>query len=183
MKFLTVCLAALFLLGGCSYLEQNLCPPGSSKLSRVDNLLEKGNEPAATKLLEEIVNSRNTAEGTTDQALFMLSLLELRKNDDSAFQSIRKNFARLQTEYPESRWARISWPLTEYLSRMESIKTDNRDIKKKNSSLVRENRELTQSNQQLQGTVQNLTKENRDINQRIEMLKSLDLELEKKKRR
>lgn len=183
MKFLTVYLAALIMLGGCSYLEKNLCPPGNSDLANVEYFLEKGNEPAATRLLENLVNSNNPVEGTTDEAIFLLSLLELRKHDDAGIHNIQKRLARLQAEYPNSSWTRISWPLTEYLTHMESAKTDQRSIKQKNSALVKEIRELTQSNQQLQGTVQNLTKENREINQRIEQLKSLDFELEKKKRR
>jgi DNA repair ATPase RecN len=177
-------MAALILLGGCASLKDKLCHPGNYKLAETVNQLEKGNETAATKQLEDISNSKDTVDGTTDEALFRLSLLEIRKHDDpGTMQSIQKRLAKLQTNFPSSQWSRMSWPLTEYITQMESIKTDLRNLKQKNSALSKENRELSQSNQQLQGTVQSLTKENRDINQRIEKLKSLDIELEKKNRR
>jgi DNA repair ATPase RecN len=177
-------MAVLILLGGCSSLKERLCHPGSLKLAETISQLEKGNETAATKQLQDISNSKDPLYGATDEALFRLSLLEIRKHDDpGTMQNIQKRLAKLQSEFPSSQWSRMSWPLTEYITQMEAMRADLRSIKQKNSALSKDNRELTQSNQQLQGTVQTLTKENRDINQRIEKLKSLDIELEKKNRR
>lgn len=186
MKRLAACMAAMaavILLGGCSLLRTAGVAPGQDKLAEAVRQLEKGNETAATKLLEDICTNSRPFEGITDEALFRLSLLQIRKYDDTeTMHSIQKRLATLQSDYPESQWSRMSWPLTEYITRMESLRAELRSAKQKNSSLSKDNKELNSSNQQLQSTVQNLTRENREINQRIEKLKSLDLELEKKNR-
>lgn len=186
MKRLTACMAALaaiILLGGCTLLKVAGVAPGQDKLAEAVQQLEKGNETAAAKLLENICTTGRPVEGITDEALFRLSLLQLRKNDDPEIMHvIQKRLAKLQTDYPDSQWSRMSWPLTDYITRMEVVKSELRGTRQKNSALSREIRELTTANQQLQGSVQNLTRENREINQRIEKLKSLDLELEKKNR-
>jgi len=181
---LAACIAALIILGGCTSLRDNLCYRIDSRLADVAEQLEKGNETSATKQLEDISNRKDPEDGVTDEALFRLSLLELRKYDDSkAMHTLQKRLLKLQTGYPTSQWSKMSWPLTEYVTQMESIRSELRNIKQKYNSLSKDNKELTLSNQQLQGAVQSLTKENREINQRIEKLKSLDLELEKKNRR
>lgn len=177
-------LTAIILLAGCSCTQPQIAvdEPEDDRMTEVVRLLEKGNETAADRLLEDICSTPRV-EGITDEALFRLSILQLRKYDDAKMmQGIQKKLATLQSEYPESQWSRMSWPLTEYMARQESLKSELRAIKQKNITLTRDNKELNLSNQQLQGTVQNLTKENREIIQRIEKLKSLDLELEKKNR-
>jgi hypothetical protein len=163
----------------------------SGKLSDAVYYLEKGNEPAAIKLLEEICNSKEKSEGVTDEALFRLSLLGIRRhNEPEEMQQVQKRLARLRTDYPESAWTRQALPLMEYLaenevtiSEIRTLKHRNSTLSKENSTLSKENRELVLSNQQLQGTNQTLTKENRDLSLTIEKLKSLDMELELKNRR
>ncbi|GAM11597.1 hypothetical protein OR1_03913 [Geobacter sp. OR-1] len=179
-----VCIVALLILGGCAFIKDKIGYPNDERLAEAVSFLEKGNETSAAKLLEEITNSKYSVAGITDEALFRLSLLQLRKHSDAgAMHNVQKQLTKLQTEFPESQWSRMSWPLTEYLTQTESVRSDLRSLKQKYNSVVKENKELTLSNQQLQGANQTLTKENKEINQRIEKLKSLDIELEKKNRR
>lgn len=184
MKRMIACIAIAFLLGGCAVLKDRLCGDRSGTIAEAVAYLEKGNETAAAKLLEEVVNDNERGRPGVDEALFRLSLLELRNGEEtSTVKSIQKRLARLQSEYPDSQWTRMSWPLTEYITQSESLKSELRSIRQKYSSASKETRELAADNQQLQGTIQTLTKENKELNQLIEKLKSLDLELEKKNRR
>ncbi len=187
MSRLTVSLIFLVLLGGCSTLKDKFSitvATYSGKLSDAIYYLGKGNEPAATKLFEELCNSKEKSEGVTDEALFRLSLLGIRRHDEpEEMQHVQKLLARLRTEYPESTWTHQALPLIEYLAEKEVTSSEIRTIKQRNSTLSKENKELVLSNQQLQGTNQTLTKENRELSLRIEKLKSLDMELELKNRR
>lgn len=187
MRLFIACLTVLVFLGGCSALKDKFhldLSTSSGKLSDAVYSLEKGDEPAATKLLEELCNSKGKSLGVTDEALFRLSLLGIRRhNEPEEMQQVQKRLARLRTDYPESVWTRQVLPLMEYIAEHEMTISEIHTLKQRNSSLSKENRELTLSNQQLQGTNQTLTKENRELNLRIEKLKSLDMELELKNRR
>ncbi|MBT0662694.1 hypothetical protein KI809_00120 [Geobacter pelophilus] len=184
MKRISLCIAALLLLGGCTFIKDKLGYPREDKLAEAINQLEKGNETAAKNLLVDISNSRYSVEGVTDDALFRLSLLQLRRhNEAETMQSIQKRLTKLQTNFPDSQWSRLSWPLTEYITQMESSRNELKNLKQKYNSLLKENKELSLANQQMQSANQTLTKENKEINLRIEKLKSLDIELEKKNRR
>ncbi len=187
MRRFIACLTALLFLGGCSTLKEKFSMAlgtSSGKLSDAVYYLEKGNEPAATKLLAELCNSNETSRGVTDEALFRLSLLGMRRhNEPEEMQQVQKRFARLRTEYPDSIWTRQALPLIEYLAENEVSISEIRTLKQRNSTLSKENRELVLSNQQLQGTNQTLTKDIRELSLIIEKLKSLDMELELKNRR
>jgi len=187
MRRFIACLTALVFLGGCSTLKERFSTyvaTYSGKLSDAVYYLENGNEPAAVKLLEELCNSKEKSEGVTDEALFRLSLLGIRRhNEPEGMQQVQKRLARLRTDYPNSAWTRQALPLMEYIAEKELIITEIRTLKQRNSTISKENRELALSNQQLQGTNQALTKENRELSIRIEKLKSLDMELELKNRR
>lgn len=150
------------------------------KMRDAEQALSRGDETAAIRFMEEVAEDREIDEGVTDEALFRLSLLGIRQyRDPDGMKLLRSRLDRLNNEYPKSIWTRLSWPLAEYVSDSEKSRNDLRNVKVRNSALSRENRELNLSNQQ----VQTLIKENRELQQRIEKLKSLDLELERKNRR
>jgi hypothetical protein len=180
-------LTTLLFLGGCTALKERFSVPVatySGKLSDAVYFLEKGNEPAATKILEELCNSHEKSMGVTDEALFRLSLLGLRRhNEPEEMLLLQKRLAKLRTDFPGSAWTHQALPLIEYLAEKEVAASEIRTVKQRNSTLSKENRELTLSNQQLQGTNQTLTKENKELSLIIEKLKSLDMELELKNRR
>lgn len=182
MKRFLIGLVVLMLLGGCAFRNAPpfLFQPKQAKMFDAEQALARGNEGAAVKLLEEIVEEKGDGVGGTDEALFRLSLLGIRQyRDPDGLKNVKNNLERLSAEYPSSIWTRLSWPLLEYVSDSEKTRNDLRNVKVRNSALSKENRELHLANQQIQA----LTKENRELLQRIEMLKSLDLELERKNRR
>jgi cell division protein FtsB len=191
MKRLIAGIMAGLLLGGCAgwgIFPGDRSPRG--KLNEAVNALETGNEVAASKMLEEICRAPAVA-GVTDEALFRLSMLSLRQHDNPAvMQDVRKRLERLRTEFPASTWTRLAWPFMEYLAGAEGVRSDLRTAKQRVSSLARENQELHRTNQnaareirELQETNQLLGKENRELSQRIEKMKHLELELERKGRR
>lgn len=178
---LTAGLLLLSLLCGCSLKDGSfLLSPNRLKMYEADRALAKGDENSAVRIMEGISGDPSINEGVTDEALFRLSLLGIRQySDPDGMKLVRSRLERLQLEYPSSSWSRLSWPLLEYLSESDKYRNDLRNVKMRNSALSRENRELNLANQQVQA----LIKENRELLQRIEKLKSLDLELERKNRR
>ena len=160
-------------LSGCATMQK----PGSpfygyaqeKKLASAVKLLEKGNALAATKLLTEIANGKGVP-GVTDEALFRLSMLNIRPGTEpEGMAQTYKRLERLQKEYPSSSWARTAWPLMEFLETGEELRRQNRNLKNLNQSLTKENKELHQNIKE-----QNLN---------LERLKNLDLELEQKTKR
>jgi hypothetical protein len=193
MKWLAAGFLLTTLLCGCSTTKAiTLIPttPQKYKLSKAVQSLEKGNEDAAIKLLEEVSEGKGIP-GVTDEALFRLSMLGIRRqNETDGMKQVLSRLERLRADYPSSSWTRMAWPLMEYIASVEAIKGELRTVKVKNASVARENRDLHAASQQtareireLQANNQSLAKENRELNQRIEKLKSLDLELERKIRR
>lgn len=193
MKRLAAGLLISVLLCGCSITKgvMLITPnPQKVRLDKAVQALEKGNEDAAIKLLEEVIEDKGIP-GVTDEALFRLSMLGIRRqNETDGMKLVLSKLERLRADYPSSSWTRLTWPLMEYIAGVEAIKGELRTVKVKNAAVSRENRDLHAASQQtareireLQGNNQSLAKENRELNQRIEKLKSLDLELERKIRR
>jgi len=185
MRQLVTTILLMLLLAGCSLKNMQMFSglTQKGKLSEAINAMDKGNELAATKLLEEICASENVS-GVTDEALFRLSMLGLRQyKEPEGMQLVQKRMERLRTEFPTSEWTRLAWPLMEYINSVEGVRGDLRALKLRNTALSKDNRELHLTIQQLQGTNQSLTKENKEIKERIDKLKDLDVELERKNRR
>jgi len=176
----------MLLLGGCSLKNMQMFSglTQKGKLAEAISALDKGNELAATKLLEEICASSENVSGVTDEALFRLSLLGLRQyKEPEGMQLVQKRMERLREEFPTSEWTRLAWPLMEYMNSVEGVRKDLRALKLRNTALSKDNKELHLANQQLQGANQSLTKENKEMKERIDKLKDLDVELERKNRR
>ena len=126
--------------------------------------LRAGNESAARELLGQVVEAYPLA-GVTDEALFRLSLLELRGENGSGETRAKELLDQLFRKYPASIWSRQAAPLAAYVQETVSLRARKREIRSlrnNNLSLSRDNKELRQS---------------------IERLKNLDLELEQKIRR
>ena len=126
--------------------------------------LRLGNEAAARDLLERVVDAP-PLKGVTDEALFRLSLLNLRDDGGRGEPRARALLNRLLSEFPASIWARQASPLAAYLQGAFTLRAGKRQVKElrnQNLSLNRDNKELRQT---------------------IERLKQLDMELEQKIRR
>jgi len=126
--------------------------------------LRSGNESGARDLLERVIDAP-PLKGVTDEALFRLSLLNLRDEGGRGEPRARALLNRLLSEFPASIWAKQASPLAAYLQEAFTLRAGKRQIKNlrnQNLSLSRDNKELRQS---------------------IERLKQLDLELEQKIRR
>ena len=100
--------------------------------------------------------------GVTDEALFRLALLTMKaKADRPASAQAQRLLRRLKKEYPASQWTLLAAPVTDLVNLAEEQKRQNRALRTSNQALNREMEELSQ---------------------RIEQLKHLDQELEKKSR-
>ena len=135
------------------------------KLSSAVSQLEKGNVAAAGDILSAICAERGV-EGVTDEALFRLSLLQLKATGDKDFLQSQQTLERLQKEYPKSPWSIQSALLLEMVSGANEQRRQNRSLRTQNQSLTKEN--------------QSIVKENKELRQNMERLKNLDLELEQK---
>jgi predicted Zn-dependent protease len=143
-----------------------------TSLAQAVRLYDEGKEQEAEKHLREVV-AKEREPGVTDEALFRLSLLQLKsgivKEDlDQALSRLET----LQRDYPASPWTRLAAPLVAVI---KEAQRQNREIR----LLARENRELPG----LRGQNISLLKENKELKKTIEKLKHLDVELEKKPRR
>ena len=182
MKTFFIIFIATLALSGCAGKNRNngLLYRFSQerKMSEAVKLMEAGNEAAADRLLTEITAAEGVP-GVTDEALFRLSLIHLRPGmEKDGTAQTQKKLEQLLKEYPDSGWARMAWPLTEFLTSVEDLRHQNRNLRILNLSLNRENKEQ----QHLKNLNISLTKENRELKQNIERLKHLDLELEQKTR-
>lgn len=166
----TVLLFALIISGCGSLMKISSSLPGRDTSVEERNFagalqyLRSGNESGARDLLERVIDAPPLT-GVTDEALFRLSLLNLRDEGGRGEPRARALLNRLLSEFPASVWARQASPLAAYLQEAFTLRAGNRQIKNlrnQNLSLSRDNKELRQS---------------------MERLKQLDLELEQKIRR
>lgn len=134
---------------------------GSRQLVQAEDMLREGNTAGATKVLETLV-SGPSLPGVTDEALFRLALLTLKPGlERPASGQAQQHLKRLRKEHPNSPWTHLAAPLRELINVAEDLKHQNKNLK---------------------GTNQTLGKEINDLTERIEKLKHLDQELEKKSR-
>jgi hypothetical protein len=128
------------------------------RLSRAIALQEEGKSADAEKLLVDICAGEGVP-GVTDEALFRLGLLRLDPAlPSSGIPGALHNLGRLGKEYPSSTWAPLAAQLARHLTAAEDVQQQDAKLKETNLSLTRENRELRQ---------------------RLEKLKNLELELGK----
>jgi len=166
----TVLLLAMIISGCGSLMKIASSLPGRDSSTEKRNFagalqyLRSGNEAAARDLLERVIDAPSLA-GVTDEALFRLSLLNLRDEEGRGEPRARALLNRLLREFPASIWARQASPLAAYLQEAFTLRAGKRQVKElrtQNLSLNRDNKELRQT---------------------IERLKQLDMELEQKIRR
>lgn len=128
------------------------------RLSKAKALQEGGKSADAEKLLADICAGEGVP-GVTDEALFRLSLLRLDSAvPNNGIPGALHNLARLGKEYPSSTWAPLAAQLARHLTAVGEVQQQDAKLKELNLSLTRENRELRQ---------------------RLEKLKNLELELGK----
>lgn len=162
MRRCLIAIAVVCCLAGCAGLwgQSSGFATYSSQardLSEAKRLIAKGDNEAARRLLNDVATAPGVA-GVTDEALFRLAILSLEKeNDTQAVQALK----HLQKDYPKSRWSMQAAPLADYLTRVDELKRQNKNLRNQNQTLLKENKELLQN---------------------IDKLKRLDLELEKKNR-
>jgi hypothetical protein len=158
----------------CTFLSEIPPSPDSSgspatiaqhrSLAKAVEYLQAGNELEARNLLEFLVED-SAGSGVTDEALFRLSILQLRDEGTRGIVRVQQLLARLKKEFPQSVWAHQAAPLAHYLAEVKNLRDRQRELKslrESNLSLSRDNKELRQS---------------------IEKIKNLDLELEQKIKR
>lgn len=133
----------------------------SRNLAAAKSLLESGDRPGAARSLAAITEAGNFT-GITDEALFLLALINLRPalDHDGNLQSLQL-LKRLGKEYPTSPWTAQSRRLLELLAGVEELRRQARTLKSHNQSLNNEVNELKRN---------------------IDQLKRLDQELERKRR-
>jgi hypothetical protein len=181
-------------LGGCATMTKPGAPFYSvgqkGKLDKATKLLEQGKTAAAEKLLTEISNEPGVP-GVTDEALLRLGILRLgsRVTTDSIEKS-RKELDRLAKDFPASSWTLLSLPLRDFLASANKSKQQGKKLAEQNLSLTKENKECKENSLSMAKELKNikdanvsLTKENTDLRQRVEKIKSLDLDMEKGSKR
>ncbi len=166
MSRITFIFCLLSILAGCSNWPSIKSSNPKSDLRKqlnnsIDNL-KHGQLNSSIIELENIVSAQ-AVMGLTDEALFRLSLLYLRKNSDKeGFQKSVDSLERIIKEFPYSPWTQLARPLLDTLLNYEEQRRQIRSIRLQNQTITRENKELRQS---------------------IERLKILDLELESQKKK
>lgn len=188
-----IALLTLLLLttGGCATLRSgeewlNQRFTQSRNLAGAKALLESGDRAGAAKALAAVTETGNI-QGTTDEALFLLALIELRpaSEQDSNYRSLQL-LQRLGKEFPASPWTARSRQLLELLTGNEELikelRLQARSLKNHNQSLTGEANELHRNVDQLKRQNQSLTNEIHELNRNIDQLKRLDQELEKNRR-
>lgn len=135
------------------------------KLASAVSQIEQGNLVAAASTLTELSSDKGVA-GITDEALFRLSLLQLKAVGDKDYLLSQQTLGRLHKEYPKSPWANQSAQLLDLVNAANEQRQQNRNLRSTNQQLAKEN--------------QSLVKENKELRQNMEQLKHLDLQLEQK---
>jgi hypothetical protein len=169
MKNVTASMLLAILVAGCASSPRSAGvsyrQAQGRRLAAAVALLEKGEPGEAGNLLASVC-AEPGVPGVTDEALFRLALLRLKTETED--EAARQTVERLQKEYPTSPWSRQAAPLLELLASQRELLRANSNLKSQNLSLSQEKAELTRERDELRA--------------RLEKLKNLDLELEKKSR-
>jgi hypothetical protein len=130
-------------------------------LGEAKSLLEIGYRTEAARSLSKIIEAGNYS-GITDEALFLLALLDLKpaQEHDANSRSLQL-LKRLAKDYPASSFTAQSRQLLEFLGGVDEMRGQVRNLKSQNQSL---------------------SKEVDELNRNVDQLKKLDQELEKKRR-
>lgn len=128
------------------------------KLAAAVDQMESGNGTAAADILTALCAEKGVT-GVTDEALFRLSLLQLKAAGEKDYLQSQQTLERLHKEYPKSPWTMQSVQLLDLVNAANEQRRQNRNLR---------------TNNQL------LTKENKELRQNLEQLKNLDLQLEQK---
>jgi hypothetical protein len=148
--------------------------PQAKRLSQAVELLGKGQVSAASRLLASVANGPRVP-GVSDEALFRLALLSLRRGPEKAPARGLQLLKRLKREYPRSPWTTQAGPLIEVLGTVDELRRHNRNLATANQGLAAEREELKRKVEELDGRVKQLSGN-------LEELKKLDMELEQKVR-
>jgi hypothetical protein len=187
-KFILIIL--LIGMSGCVSLTKPGAPfygmGQKSKLDKATMLQNQGKTADAVTLLTEITEDPGVS-GVTDEALFRLGILRLSSGfEANNLEQGKKDLGRLAKDYPASSWNLLALPLTEFLALSDKALRQGKKLTQQNLSLTKENKELKENNLSMARELKNvkesnvsLSKENAELRQRVEKLKSLDLDMEK----
>lgn len=173
MKQMTGCLLLAIAVSSCASPRPPAGMPYSEiqaeKLTAAVRALEAGDATEAGNILATICEEA-PVPGVTDEALFQLALLRLRLGaEKDEPDSARPMLERLREEYPASVWTRQAAALLGLLDSRIALLRANHDLRIRNLSLSSENAELS--------------REGKELLERLERLKSLDVELDQRSRR
>ena len=178
MKWLTViCFLSLVF---CSCAVQNnhsdLKLNHTAQFNSVVQLIEKKNIAEAEKELESIL-SGPPSQGVSDEALYRLGLIRL--GDNNGDEQIQKSLQLLQLlvkVFPSSQWTYMAKPVIELVNNEENLKKQIKNLKGLIAAQAKENNDLKIQKSSFLA----VQRENKELKQRLERLKELDIQLEKK---
>jgi hypothetical protein len=109
------------------------------------------------------------------------------------YEKARKSFAALATSYPKGKWSETAQRFIALLDELQACQSKGQDERKRIDSLKRENEEalleneslrknLKQAQEKLQTETQKLLAENEQLKKDLQLLKDLEIQLEKRER-
>lgn len=178
MKITILLTILLLFVSGCASVQVKEVrvqrSPQSINLAQAHALLKSGDKAGAVSALTAVTDAQGVT-GITDEALFMLALLNIQPVADSGDNLLSITLLnRLNKEYPGTSWSVQSGQLIELLTGAEELERQVKSLKSHNQAMKSHNQTLKSHNQTLSSEVNEL---NRNINQ----LKQLDQELEKRR--
>jgi hypothetical protein len=189
--FITLSLLLLAALGeGCSMIRVDKPQPAVQVAPEHQELcfagalqsLKAGKEQEAQTLLEEVITGK-PLPGMTDEALFRLAVLHLGDEDGNGDTQTHALLARLKKEYPDSNWTQQATPLITFMDEVDDLRKAREVL---NIRWVQSQSQLRESKHEvktLQERNLSLVRGNKELQNRLDRLKDLDLEIEQKNRR
>jgi hypothetical protein len=177
-------------MNGCATLTKPGAPfygmGQKDKLATASMLQKQGKTSESKNLLSEIC-AEPAVPGVTDEALFRLAILRLGSEFEADnIEKCKKELDRLAQDFPSSSWTQLALPLRNFLASSGKALKQGKKLSEQNKSLSKENRELKDNSLSMAKELRNvkeinasLSKENSGLRQRVEKLKSIDLDMEK----
>jgi len=122
----------------------------------------------------------------SDTDIFSKSMSYLGSREKAAdYVKAREALDELLKKYPRSKWRSLSEILIRFIDGMEKYSVDMQLLEKakeENAKLLRENEQIKKDNKQLLEETAKLVQENEQLKKDIQLLKSLEVQLEKREK-